>query len=182
MHKTCLTIAGSDNSGGAGIQADLKVFSVFNVYGMSVITSLTAQNTNGVKEIYTIPASFVYTQIETIVNDISVDAVKTGMLANREIVEVVAESVKKFNIKNLVVDTVFKSKNNKNLLSEDAVDTFISKLLPLAMVIMPNVQEAEVIAEMEIKNLDDMKKATIPDTPRTTTPTSQLRKVNTQTI
>ncbi len=159
MHKTCLTIAGSDNSGGAGIQADLKVFSVFNVYGMSVITSLTAQNTNGVKEIHTIPASFVYTQIETIVNDISVDAVKTGMLASREIVEVVAESVKKFNIKNLVVDTVFKSKNNKDLLSEDAVDTFISKLLPLATVIMPNVPEAEVIAEMEIKNLDDMKKA-----------------------
>lgn len=159
MHKTCLTIAGSDNSGGAGIQADLKVFSAFNVYGMSVLTSLTAQNTEGVKEIYTIPVNFVYTQIKTIAEDIRIDAAKTGMLAEREIVKVVADSVKNFYIPNLVVDTVFKSKNNKNLLSENAIETFISELLPLATVIMPNVPEAKVIADMEIKNLDDMKKA-----------------------
>ncbi len=160
MHKTCLTIAGSDNSGGAGIQADLKVFSAFNVYGMSVITALTAQNTEGVKEVYTIPDSFVYTQIETIYKDINVDAVKTGMLAEKEIVKTVVRAVKDFHIKNLVVDTVFKSKNNKDLLSEDAIDVFVSDLLPLATVIMPNIPEAETIADMQIKSLDDMKEAT----------------------
>ncbi len=161
MHKTCLSIAGSDNSGGAGIQADLKVFSAFNVYGMSVITSLTAQNSLGVKDIYNIPADFIYRQLEAIFEDIPVHATKTGMLFHRETVEVVSESVKKFNIKNLVVDTVFKSKNNKNLLSEDAVEIFIKKLLPLATVIMPNIPEAEIIADMEIKTVDDMKKAAV---------------------
>ncbi len=154
-----LTVAGSDNSGGAGIQADLKVFTVLNVYGMAVITSLTAQNTTGVKDIYPVNGDFVYKQIETIVKDIGLDSAKTGMLLTEDVVEAVVAAVKQFKIKNLVVDTVFKSKNGKNLLSADAIDIYIKKLLPEALVITPNIPEAEVISGVEIKNLDDVKKA-----------------------
>ncbi len=154
-----LTIAGSDNSGGAGIQADLKVFSSLNVYGMAVITALTAQNTTGVKDIYPVSGDFVYKQIETIVEDIGTDSVKTGMLLNEEIVEVVSYSVKKFRIKNLVIDTVFKSKNGKDLLSQKGIKTLIEKLLPFGTVITPNIPEAEIISGMEIKNVEDMIKA-----------------------
>ncbi len=157
--KTSLTIAGSDNSGGAGIQADLKVFSAFDVYGMAVITSLTAQNTTGVKDIFPVSGDFVYKQIQTIAEDIKIDSAKTGMLFSKDVVEAVCEAVKDFKIKNLVIDTVFKSKNNKDLLSKDAMEIFISKLLPLSTVITPNVPEAEVIADMKIENLEDMKKA-----------------------
>ncbi|RMD46523.1 MAG: bifunctional hydroxymethylpyrimidine kinase/phosphomethylpyrimidine kinase [Aquificota bacterium] len=154
-----LTIAGSDNSGGAGIQADLKVFTALNVYGMAVITSLTAQNTTGVKDIYPVNGDFVFKQIETIAGDIGLDSVKTGMLLTIDVVEAVSVAVKQFKMKNLVVDTVFKSKNGKDLLSENAIDVYIKKLLPEALVITPNIPEAEIISGLEIKTLDDMKKA-----------------------
>ncbi len=159
MVKTALTIAGSDNSGGAGIQADLKVFSAFNVYGMSVLTALTSQNTTGVKDIFPVSGEFVYSQIKTIAEDIKIDAVKTGMLFSSEVVEAVYTAVKDFKLKNIVVDTVFKSKNGKSLLSEKAIDIFVEKILPFSTVITPNIPEAEVISQTKIKNLEDMKRA-----------------------
>jgi hydroxymethylpyrimidine/phosphomethylpyrimidine kinase len=159
MVKTALTIAGSDNSGGAGIQADLKVFSAFNVYGTSVLTALTSQNTTGVKDILPVDGEFVYSQIKTIAEDIKIDAVKTGMLFSSDVVEAVYTAVKDFKLKNIVVDTVFKSKNGKSLLSEKAIDIFIEKILPFSTVITPNIPEAEVISQTKIKNLEDMKNA-----------------------
>ncbi len=159
MVKTALTIAGSDNSGGAGIQADLKVFSSFGVYGMSVITSLTSQNTTGVQDIYPVSADFVYKQIKTIIDDIPVSSTKIGMLNSYDVVEVVSSSIKEFSLKNIVVDTVFKSSSGKNLLEDKAIDFFIKRLLPLATVITPNIPEAEIISQIKIKDIDDMKKA-----------------------
>jgi len=152
-----LTIAGSDSGGGAGIQADLKTFQAFNVFGVSVITSVTAQNTLGVRSIHDIPASIVADQIDMVMEDIGADSAKTGMLSNTEIIKIVACKVKKYKIERLVVDTVIISKTGTRLLKEDAQDTLINELLPLALVVTPNVLEAKIISGRKIKNLEDAK-------------------------
>jgi hydroxymethylpyrimidine/phosphomethylpyrimidine kinase len=140
MYKA-LTIAGSDSGGGAGIQADLKTFTAFGVYGMSALTAITAQNTIGVQGVYEITPEFVYEQIKSIMSDIGTDAVKTGMLANPAIVKKVAQAVEEFHIPILVVDPVMIAKSGDPLLSEDARKTVKELLIPLATVITPNLYD-----------------------------------------
>jgi len=153
-----LTIAGSDSGGGAGIQADLKTFLVHQTYGMSVITALTAQNTLGVQEIHNIPCDFVNSQINSVVADIGVDCVKTGMLSNADIVECVASNIKKYGIKNVVVDPVMVSTSGHRLLDEAAVDNMKHLLFPLATIVTPNIPEAICLTDMkEINTIEDMK-------------------------
>jgi len=159
--KRALTIAGSDSGGGAGIQADLKTFCAFGVYGMSSITSITAQNTKGVEAIFDLPPSLVAKQIECVVSDIGVDAAKTGMLSNSSIIEVVAQEIKKFNIEKLVVDPVMVSKSGALLLQRDAVDTLVERLFPLSFLITPNLPEASFLVGEEIKNVSDMERACV---------------------
>ena len=159
--KRALTIAGSDSGGGAGIQADLKAFCAFGVYGMSSITSITAQNTKGVEAIFDLPPSLVAKQIECVVSDIGVDATKTGMLSNSSIIEVVAQEIKKFNIEKLVVDPVMVSKSGALLLQRDAVDTLVGELFPLSFLITPNLPEASFLVGEEIKNVSDMERACV---------------------
>ena len=157
--KRVLTIAGSDSGGGAGIQADLKTFMAFGVYGMSAITALTAQNTLGVQGIFEISPEFVYQQIQSVMTDIGADAVKTGMLASAEIVKAVSRAVQDFMIPNLVVDPVMVAKSGDSLLAEDARQAIWENLIPRAIVITPNIFEAEVLLNRKITNLDDMQKA-----------------------
>jgi hydroxymethylpyrimidine/phosphomethylpyrimidine kinase len=157
--KRALTIAGSDSGGAAGIQADLKTFMAFGVHGMSAITALTAQNTVGVQGIFEVPPEFVRKQIESVMTDIGVDAAKTGMLSNAEIVRTVAEAVRTFRIPNLVVDPVMVAKSGDPLLSKDARQAIRDALLPLATVITPNVFEAEALLERRIEDLDAMRDA-----------------------
>jgi len=153
-----LTIAGSDSSAGAGIQADLKTFAALKVYGMSVITAITAQNTLGVTEIHDVPPRIVKAQIESVIEDIGVDAVKTGMLYSNEIIKVVAEEAEKYKFK-MVVDPVMVAKSGAPLLKKDSIEVLIKKLIPLATVITPNAKEAEVLLNREIKDLNDAKEA-----------------------
>ncbi len=157
--KRALTIAGSDSGGGAGIQADLKTFAALGVYGMSALTAITAQNTVGVQGVYELPAEFVGLQIDSVVTDIGVDAVKTGMLANAEIIAVVAAKVREHNLPNLVVDPVMVAKSGDPLLREDAQEALIRLLLPLAVVVTPNLHEARVLTSMAIESLEDMQRA-----------------------
>lgn len=157
--KTALTIAGSDSGGGAGIQADLKTFAALGVYGTSAITALTAQNTMGVTGVHIVPAEFVTQQIETVTADLGCDAVKTGMLASAAIVEAVAATVEALELPNLVVDPVMIAKGGDRLLAEDAVHAIRGTLLRLARVVTPNVPEAEVLADMSIRSLDDVREA-----------------------
>ncbi|MGH9197646.1 MAG: bifunctional hydroxymethylpyrimidine kinase/phosphomethylpyrimidine kinase, partial [Acidimicrobiia bacterium] len=154
-----LTIAGSDSGGGAGIQADLKTFLALGVHGMSAIVALTAQNTTGVSAIHEVPSAFVHEQIKQVVTDIGVDAAKTGMLANGEIVTTVAEAVSEFSIPNLVVDPVFVSKSRDVLLATEAVDALTNKLFPLATVITPNLYETSALLDREVVALEDMREA-----------------------
>ena len=157
--KIVLTIAGSDSGGGAGIQADLKTFSALGVYGMSVLTSITAQNTIGVQGIHDLPPEFVGLQIDSVMQDIGTDAAKTGMLSNVQIIKIVSEKVKKYKVKNLVIDPVMIAKGGDRLLKEDAVESLKQDLVPLANVVTPNLSEAEVLSGLKIKNLSDMKEA-----------------------
>ncbi len=154
-----LTIAGSDSGGGAGIQADLKVFFALGCHGTSALTALTAQNTVGVSAIHEVPPEFVIAQIDAIVGDIGVDAAKTGMLASEAIVEAVAKSVEVHDLRRLVVDPVFVSKHRDRLLATGAVDALQRRLLPLAAVITPNLYEAEALLGEKVSSLDDMKEA-----------------------
>ena len=157
--KRALTIAGSDSGGGAGIQADLKTFAAHGVYGTSAITAVTAQNTHGVAGVHVVPAEFVTLQIETVVSDIGCDAVKTGMLAISTIVEAVAAAVEALDLPNLVVDPVMVAKGGDRLLDDDAIHAVRVTLLRLARVVTPNIPEAEVLAEMVIRSVDDMRAA-----------------------
>lgn len=157
--KIVLTIAGSDSGGGAGIQADLKTFSALGVYGMSVLTSITAQNTLGVQGIHDLPPEFVGLQIDSVMQDIGTDAAKTGMLSNAQIIKIVSEKVKKYKVKNLVIDPVMIAKGGDRLLKENAVESLKQDLVPLANVVTPNLSEAEVLSGLKIKNLSDMKEA-----------------------
>jgi hydroxymethylpyrimidine/phosphomethylpyrimidine kinase len=159
--KTALTIAGSDPSGGAGIQADLKTFSRLRVYGMSVITALTAQNTSGVNGIMEVPADFVVRQLDAVLADIHADAAKTGMLLTPGIVEVVAQMVRKYQIRNLVIDPVMVSTSGTPLLNREAIGTFSRILLPLALVITPNIDEARILTGKTITTVADMEEAAL---------------------
>jgi len=157
--KRALTIAGSDSGGGAGIQADLKTFAALGVFGMSAITALTAQNTLGVQGVFEIPPEFVAAQIDSVVVDIGVDAVKTGMLANEEIVATVAAKIAEHRLSPVVVDPVMIAKGGDPLLKESAREALIRRLLPLAAVVTPNLPEAEVLCGFAISSLDDMRRA-----------------------
>lgn len=154
-----LTIAGSDSGGGAGIQADLKTFAAFRVYGMSVITALTAQNTLGVHGVFEVPADFVVKQLECVLSDIGADAAKTGMLANAEIVRAVAGQLRHYRVPNLVVDPVMMAKRGEPLLRAEARTALVEELLPLARVVTPNIPEAETLAGMPISSVADMERA-----------------------
>ncbi len=157
--KRVLTIAGSDSGGGAGIQADLKAITLLGGYGMSVLTALTAQNTVGVQAIHEVPAWFVATQIDSVLSDIGADAIKTGMLANAQIVEVVAKKIREYGVKRVVVDPVMVAKSGDSLLRKDAQDALIKKLIPLSMVITPNLPEASVLSGFKVNSIEGMKKA-----------------------
>jgi hydroxymethylpyrimidine/phosphomethylpyrimidine kinase len=157
--KRILTIAGSDSGGGAGIQADLKTITLLGGYGMSVITALTAQNTVGIQGIHNVPARFVEEQIDSVLSDIGVDAIKTGMLAHQEIIEVVAKKIKQYKVKKVVVDPVMVSKSGAHLLRKDARDALIKKLIPLAWVVTPNLMEASVLSGLKVNSLEGMRKA-----------------------
>ena len=154
-----LTIAGSDSGGGAGIQADLKAITLLGGYGMSVLTALTAQNTLGVQAIHEVPAPFVETQIDSVLSDIGADALKTGMLANAEIVEVVAKKIKQYGVKKVVVDPVMVAKSGDSLLRKDAQDALIKRLIPLSIVVTPNLMEASVLTGLRVRSVEEMKKA-----------------------
>ena len=157
MVKVALTIAGSDSGGGAGIQADLRTFAFHRVHGTTALTCVTAQNTLEVTRVDALPAIAVAAQIEAVVRDIGVQAVKTGMLLNREIIETVALEVQRFNLEQLVVDPVMVSRTGAQLIDDRAVDCLKSSLLPLALIITPNRYEAQLLTAREIHSLDDMK-------------------------
>lgn len=157
--NTALTIAGSDSSGGAGIQADIKTMTANGVYAMSAITALTAQNTTGVADIMEVTPEFLAKQIDCIFTDIFPDAVKTGMVSSAALIEVLAEKLKSYGANNIVVDPVMVATSGARLISEDAVATLKKELLPIATLITPNIPEAEVLAEMEIRSKEDMEQA-----------------------
>jgi hydroxymethylpyrimidine/phosphomethylpyrimidine kinase len=154
-----LTIAGSDSGGGAGIQADLKTFSAFRVYGMSVLTAVTAQNTVGVQGVETLSPAFITAQFESVVGDIGVDALKTGMLGTAAVVAAVAAMIAKARLTNLVVDPVMVAKSGDHLLADDAVHALRTQLVPLALVLTPNLPEAETLVGGPIRTLDEMREA-----------------------
>jgi len=154
-----MTIAGSDSGGGAGIQADLKTFAALGVYGTSVVTAITAQNTLGVTAVHEVPAEVVAAQIEAVLSDIGADAVKTGMLSSSAIIETVSEALRRHGVQRLVVDPVMVAKSGARLLREDAVDALRTRLIPLAAVVTPNVPEAEVLVGMKIASSEDVRHA-----------------------
>ena len=158
MYKI-LTIAGSDSSGGAGIQADIKTITAHKMYAMSAITALTAQNTTGVYGILEATPEFVANQLDCIFTDIYPDAVKIGMVSNSEIISVIAEKLKEYGAKNIVVDPVMVATSGSDLMEGGAEDTLIKKLIPLATVVTPNIPEAEVLSGIKIESHDDMEKA-----------------------
>ncbi|MEK4969967.1 bifunctional hydroxymethylpyrimidine kinase/phosphomethylpyrimidine kinase [Cytobacillus sp. FSL R7-0696] len=157
--KTALTIAGSDSGGGAGIQADLKTFSANGVFGMSVITAITAQNTVEVRSVQDIEINIIKDQIEAVFDDIQVDAVKIGMLSSSETVKIVADRLNHYSPKVIVLDPVMVSKGGHHLLKEQAIEALKAKMLPLATVITPNIPEAEVLSGMTIRTVEDMEQA-----------------------
>ena len=157
--KRVLTIAGSDSGGGAGIQADLKTITLLGGFGMSALTALTAQNTKRVKSIHAVPPSFVTEQIQTVVSDIGVDSAKTGMLASAPVVDAVADCLSDYGIQKLVVDPVMVAKSQDRLLSHDAVALVIKRLIPLALVVTPNLVEAQILAGMTIHSEADLHRA-----------------------
>lgn len=154
--KKVLTIAGSDCSGGAGIQADLKTMAAHKVYGMSAITSLTAQNTTGMYRISDVSPEFLSQQLDCIFTDIFPDAVKIGMVSDKELIGVIADKLMQYKPANIVVDTVMVSTSGSRLLKEDAIDVLCERLIPLADVITPNIPEAEVLSGIHIDSADKM--------------------------
>lgn len=157
--KTALTIAGSDSSGGAGIQADLKTFLANGVYGMSAITALTAQNTCGVRSVLNSTAEFLSDQLNAIFEDILPDAVKVGMVSSATLIEVIAAKLKRYGAKNIVVDPVMVATSGARLIDADAVQSLQEKLFPLAKIITPNLPELEVIVGEKISEPHDMELA-----------------------
>lgn len=157
--KTALTIAGSDCSGGAGVQADLKTMTMNGVYAMSAITALTAQNTTGVRAIQESTPEFLKQQLDAIFEDIYPDAVKIGMVASSELIRVIAERLRFYSAKNVVVDPVMVATSGSALMKTDAVNTLIEELLPLAAVVTPNIPEAQVLSGLRITSKQDMEAA-----------------------
>ncbi len=157
--KKVLTIAGSDCSGGAGIQADLKTIAAHKLYGMSAITSLTAQNTTGVYGISDVAPEFLEKQLDCIFVDIVPDAVKIGMVSNKELIEVIARKLQQYHAKNIVLDPVMVSTSGSNLLQEEAVKALVEKLMPIADIVTPNIPEAEVLSGNAIREKKDVLEA-----------------------
>ena len=157
--KTALTIAGSDSSGGAGIQADLKTMTMNGVYAMSAITALTAQNTTGVRAVEETAPDFLRQQIDAVFEDIFPDAVKIGMVASCELIRVIADRLRFYKARNVVVDPVMVATSGSALIKSDAVQTLTEELLPLATVVTPNIPEAEILSGMRIGNAEEMVKA-----------------------
>ena len=158
MHKS-LTIAGSDSSGGAGIQADLKTMTALGVYGMSAITALTAQNTTGVQSIFEVTPKFLEEELDSIFTDIFPDSVKIGMVSNAELIRVISKKLREYNAKNIVVDPVMVSTSGSKLMADGAKDTLLSELFKDADIITPNIPEAEALTGQSIKSKDDMVEA-----------------------
>ena len=154
--KSVLTVAGSDSSGGAGIQADIKTMTMNGVYAMSAITALTAQNTTGVYEIFEVSPEFLGAQLDAIFQDIPPHSVKTGMVSSPELISVIAEKLKQYNAENIVVDPVMVSTNGSRLMQSDALSALTEKLIPLATLVTPNIPEAEILADIKIKDKEDM--------------------------
>ncbi len=159
MEHIAMTVAGSDSGGGAGIQADIKTFAALGVYGASVVTALTAQNTCKVAGVHPSPPDFVALQIETVLSDIPVKAVKTGMLYSREIIEAVCEALTRNRTPNLVVDPVMIAKSGDSLLKPSAAVALKTRLIPMALVVTPNIPEACALTGIKINGVEDMKKA-----------------------
>jgi len=154
--RTALSIAGSDSSGGAGIQADLKTMTMNGVFAMSAVTALTAQNTTGVTGIMEVSPQFLQMQIDAVFEDIRPDAVKIGMVSSSGLIETIAQRLEFYGAENIVLDPVMVSTSGSKLISDDAVETLKKKLLPFVSVVTPNIPEAEVLSGIEIKNEDDM--------------------------
>ena len=154
-----MTIAGSDSGGGAGVQADLKTFAALGVYGASALTAITAQNTVAVTAVHEIPTDVITAQIDAVLTDIGADAVKTGMLSSRDIIECVCEALEVHGVQRLVVDPVMIAKSGDALLREDAIGSLRTRLLPLAMVVTPNIPEAEALTETTIVSDADVRRA-----------------------
>lgn len=154
-----MTIAGSDSGGGAGVQADLKTFAALGVYGTSVLTAITAQNTVAVTAVHEVPTDIIAAQIAAVMGDIGADAVKTGMLSSSAIVELVAAELKRHRVRQLVVDPVMVAKSGDSLLRQEAVEALRSQLVPLAAVVTPNIPEAEVLTGLKIASDADMRRA-----------------------
>jgi len=154
--QTALTIAGSDCSGGAGIQADLKTMTMNGVYGMSVITALTAQNTTGVRAIQESTPEFLKQQLDAVFEDITPEGIKIGMVSSSELICVIADRLRYYRAKNVVVDPVMVATSGSSLMKTDAVETLIRELLPIAALVTPNIPEAEILSGLVIKNQDDM--------------------------
>lgn len=159
--KTVLTIAGSDCSGGAGIQADIKTITAHNAYAMSAITALTAQNTMGVTGVSDVSPEFLKMQLDAIFEDIHPDAVKIGMVSNIEIIDIIVERLKYYKAKNIVVDPVMVATSGSKLLREEAIEAVKKKLIPIADIITPNISEAEVLSGIKIETIEDMEKSAI---------------------
>lgn len=157
--KTALTIAGSDSSGGAGIQADTKTMIMNGVYAMSAITALTAQNTTGVRGILETTPDFLKQQLDAVFEDIYPDAVKIGMVSSSELIRVIGERLRYYGAKNIVVDPVMVATSGSSLMKNDAVETLTRDLLPLATVATPNIPEAQILADQTIENKEDMMRA-----------------------
>lgn len=157
--KKALTIAGSDSCGGAGIQADIKTMTMNGVYAMSAVTALTAQNTTGVTGILEVTPEFLRKQLDAVFEDIFPDAVKIGMVSSSALIETIADTLQHYGAKNIVVDPVMVATSGARLIEESAIQTLISRLLPIAAVITPNIPEAEILADMSIRNEADMEKA-----------------------
>ena len=158
---TALTIAGSDPSGGAGIQGDLKTFTAHGVYGMAVITALTAQNTRGVTGVHDVPADFVAAQLDAVLEDMPVGAAKTGMMSQPATIEAVAAQLTRRRVPHLVVDPVMVASSGDSLLDDDAEEVIKSRLFPLATLLTPNIPEAERLTGMTIESPDEMRRAAI---------------------
>ncbi|KPJ60298.1 MAG: hypothetical protein AMJ42_01490 [Deltaproteobacteria bacterium DG_8] len=157
--KRILTIAASDSGGGAGIQADLKTIALMGGFGMSAITALTAQNTTGVKKIQKVPVSFIAKQIDTVISDIGVDAVKTGMLVDAKVIETVSHKLRAHHIEKAIVDPVMVAKNGVPLLAKEAHNSLKKKLIPLAFLVTPNLYEASILSGKRIEKISQLKEA-----------------------
>lgn len=156
-----LTIAGSDSGGGAGIQADIKAISAMGCYASSALTAVTVQNTIGVQAVHAVPLDILAGQIDAVLSDIGVDAIKIGMLHSAEVVSLVADKIEAYKIKNVVLDPVMVSTSGHRLIEESAVSMLKSRLLPLARVITPNIPEAEILADRQIKSQDDFEEVAL---------------------